>query len=102
MSTGPLRLRMAIVKLNKLQRMPENMSQLLPTKLTCQKISNCHPKIAGGAKISDHLSSPLFIGQPSDNQQSDSPPSDSSDNRTNRSNGDTLLHHRAGLAAFLG
>ena len=63
MSTGPLRLRMAIVKLNKLQRMPENMSQLLPTKLTCQKISNCHPKIAG-AKISDHLSSPSNHRQP--------------------------------------
>jgi len=29
MSTGLLRLRMAIVKLNKLQRMSENMSQLL-------------------------------------------------------------------------
>ena len=29
MSTGLQRLRMAIVKLNKLQRMPENMSQLL-------------------------------------------------------------------------
>ena len=34
MSTGLPRLGMAIVKLNKLQRMPENMSQLLPTKLT--------------------------------------------------------------------
>ena len=40
MSTGLPRLRMAIVKLNKVQRMPENMSQLCPTKLTCQKISN--------------------------------------------------------------
>jgi hypothetical protein len=29
MSTGLPRLRLAIVKLNKLQRMPENMSQLL-------------------------------------------------------------------------
>ena len=32
MSTGLPRLRMAIVKLNKLQRMPENMSQLLSNK----------------------------------------------------------------------
>jgi hypothetical protein len=32
MSTGLQRLRMAIVKLNKLQCMPENMSQLLSNK----------------------------------------------------------------------
>jgi hypothetical protein len=62
MSTGLPRLRMAIVKLNKLQRMSENMSQLLsnethmPKNLYQTSSENSYSTVPGIFKYSIHRS----------------------------------------------